>query len=122
MNARTLMSLFLLAFLPTPARAVTAPANPASISPTASTRIQVTGPVREMLASLLVGQDTRGQETLTPMADRTRPRPGDRLAWNATAPNDLGDGELNLAAADAGRPFAGHSRTPHPGALSRHAP
>lgn len=65
--------------LPVPAPAQTAPA-----------------PVRVTLASLLVGQDSKGQEVLTPVGDSVHPRPGDLLAWQATAINDLSRGVSNL--------------------------
>ena len=54
-------------------------------------------PVRLLLASLIVGQDARGQETLTPTGANARPRPGDLLAWTATAVNDLPGSVPDLA-------------------------
>ena len=90
MNLRTFLFAVLLLFLPAApaAQAQTAPASPAATS---------AEPVRVVLASLIVGKDAKGKEVLTPTSDAARPRPGDLLAWRATAVNDLKSGVLNLA-------------------------
>jgi len=69
----------------------------------AQSTLPITGPVkatpatvRVMLASLLVSQDVKGQEVLTPTSERVHPRPGDLLAWQATAINDMSRGVSDL--------------------------
>jgi hypothetical protein len=88
MNIRTLLMAGLLLFLPA-AQVATAQAG----AP-AATSVQ---PVRLLLASLIVGKDAEGQETLTPTSNTTKPRPGDLLAWKATAVNDLPSSVPDLA-------------------------
>ncbi|WP_407568833.1 hypothetical protein [Deinococcus altitudinis] len=90
MNIRTLLMAVLLLFLPA-AQVATAQAG-TSAPTTASTQ-----PVRLLLASLIVGKDAKGQETLTPTSNTTKPRPGDLLAWKATAVNDLTSSVPDLA-------------------------
>ena len=83
MNIRTLLMAVLLLFLPA-AQVATAQSTPSQ-------------PVHVLLASLIVGKDAKGQETLTPTSGSTRPRPGDLLAWKATAFNDLTSSVPDLA-------------------------
>ncbi|WP_424951561.1 hypothetical protein [Deinococcus sp.] len=94
MNIRTFLLAVLMLFLPVAQVAQAQTAIPQTATPTANTSAE---PVRVVLASLIVGKDAKGQETLTATSDSARPRPGDLLAWKAIAVNDLPRGVLNLA-------------------------
>lgn len=85
MNRCTLFCSLLLTLLPGTGQATTVQTSAAA------------QPVRVELVSLLVGQDAKGQETLTPTTDAARPRPGDLLSWKATAINTLKNSVSNLA-------------------------
>ena len=95
MNIRTLLVAVLLLFLPA-AQVATAQSTPSQPKTSQSNAVSVQ-PVHVLLASLIVGKDARGQETLTPTSAGATPRPGDLLAWKATAVNDLSSSVPDLA-------------------------
>ena len=95
MNIRTLLMAVLLLFLPA-AQVATAQSTPSQPKTSQSNAVSVQ-PVHVLLASLIVGKDARGQETLTPTSAGATPRPGDLLAWKATAVNDLSSSVPDLA-------------------------